>query len=48
MMVLGTSKISNFNRITLVSDAVKKLKVKKGDRVVFEEDEKGRVYIRKG
>ena len=48
MKILGVSKVSVFNRVTLVSDVVKKLDIKLGDKIVFEEDEKGKICIRKG
>lgn len=48
MKVLGTSQVSTGNKITLVARVVKKLDAKYGDLIIFEEDEKGRIYIKKG
>lgn len=48
MTVLGVSKVSVFNRVTLVSDVVKELNIKEGDRIVFEKVENGKICIRKG
>ena len=47
-MVIGSSKVQPNNRITLVRTVQKKLKVKVGDVVMFVEDEKGNIIIKKG
>lgn len=44
--LLGITKVSTDNKITLIETVVKKLKTSKGDRIVFYE-ESGRVYIDK-
>lgn len=46
--VLGNSKVQPNNRITLIRQIQKKLNVKTGDIVVFVEDEKGNIVIKKG
>lgn len=48
MKFLGSSKVSVGNRITLSVDVVKEIKIKTGERVIFEKDEKGNIIIRKG
>lgn len=44
--VLGTSKVSTYNKITLVKEVVSKLGVKEGDLVMFVEED-GKIYIKK-
>ncbi len=44
--VLGTSKISSNNKITLVKEVTSKLDIMEGDLVMFVEEEDGRIYIR--
>lgn len=46
--VLGSSKVQPNNRITVIKEIQKKLKVKVGDVIVYVEDEKGNVMIKKG
>jgi hypothetical protein len=46
--VIGSSKVQPNNRITLIRNVQKKLNVKVGDMIVFVEDEKGNVMIKKG
>jgi len=46
--VLGSSKVQPNNRITLIKQIQKKLKVKIGDIVIFVEDEKGNIILKKG
>jgi len=46
--VLGSSKVQPNYRITVVRIVQKKLSVKIGDIVVYVEDEKGNVIIKKG
>lgn len=43
--VLGTSKVSSNNKITLVKEVTSKLNIEEGDLVIFVE-ENGRIYIR--
>ena len=45
--VLGTSKMQANDRITVIRQVKKKLGVKVGDLVVYVEDEKGNVVLRK-
>jgi len=44
--VLGTSKISTYNKITLIKEVTSKLGVKEGDLIMFVE-ENDRIYIRR-
>ncbi len=44
--VLGISKISKNNKITLVKEVTSKLGIKEGDLLMFVEEEDGRIYIR--
>lgn len=44
--VLGETKVGYKNRITLVGDLPKILRVKEGDRLVFIQDEKGNVILK--
>ncbi|MFO7967476.1 MAG: AbrB/MazE/SpoVT family DNA-binding domain-containing protein [Archaeoglobaceae archaeon] len=44
--VLGTTKISKNNKITLVKEVTSRLNIKEGDLVMFVEEENGRIYIR--
>jgi bifunctional DNA-binding transcriptional regulator/antitoxin component of YhaV-PrlF toxin-antitoxin module len=46
--VVGSSKVQPNNRVTLIKQVQKKLNVKVGDVVVFVEDEKGNIIIKKG
>lgn len=46
--MLGNSKVQPNNRITLIKKVQKKLKVKIGDIVIYLEDEKGNIIIKKG
>lgn len=49
MKFLGSSKITTHNKITLTVGVVKDLKVKLGDYIIFEKDERtGAVCIKKG
>jgi bifunctional DNA-binding transcriptional regulator/antitoxin component of YhaV-PrlF toxin-antitoxin module len=45
--VLGTSKVQPNNRITVLKKVQKKLGLKIGDLVVYIEDDKGNVVLRK-
>lgn len=45
--ILGTSKVQPNNRITVLKRVQKKLGLKIGDLVVYIEDEKGNVILRK-
>jgi bifunctional DNA-binding transcriptional regulator/antitoxin component of YhaV-PrlF toxin-antitoxin module len=45
--VLGSSKVQPNNRITLIREIQAKLKVKVGDIVIYIEDEKGNIVIKK-
>ncbi len=44
--VLGETKVGYKNRITLVGDLTKILRVKEGDKLVFIQDEKGNVVLK--
>jgi len=46
--VLGSTKVQPNNRITVIKQVQKKLNVKIGDIVIFVEDEKGNVIVKKG
>ena len=46
--ILGTSKVQPNYRVTLIRKVQKKLKVDVGDMVVYVEDEKGNIIIKKG
>jgi hypothetical protein len=45
--VLGSSKVQPNFRVTLIKKIQKKLNVKIGDLIIFIEDEKGNVIIKK-
>ncbi len=45
--LLGSTRVSTDNKITIVKDAASVLDVKKGDIVAFYE-ENGKIYIEKG
>jgi bifunctional DNA-binding transcriptional regulator/antitoxin component of YhaV-PrlF toxin-antitoxin module len=44
--VLGETTVGYKNRITLVADLPRILKVKEGDKVVFLQDERGNVILK--
>jgi len=44
--ILGTSKVSTYNKITLIKEVVSRLGVKEGDLIVFVE-ENDKIYIQK-
>jgi hypothetical protein len=46
--ILGSSKVQPNNRITLIKKVQKKLNVKVGNIVIYVEDEKGNIIIKKG
>ena len=46
--LLGSSKVQPNNRITLIKQIQKKLNVKIGDIIIYVEDDKGNVIIKKG
>ncbi len=48
MKFLGSSRVSSGNRIALTVEVVKKIKTKRGDFIIFEEDDKGNIIIKKG
>ena len=45
--LLGTTRVSTDNKVTIIKDAVSILGINKGDMLVFYE-ENGKVYIEKG
>jgi hypothetical protein len=46
--VLGSSKVQPNFRVTLIRKVQKKLNVKVGDIVIYVEDEKGSIIVKKG
>jgi len=46
--VIGSSKVQPNNRITIIRQVQKKLNVKMGDVIIYIEDEKGNIIIKKG
>ncbi|MCD6088355.1 hypothetical protein J7K07_01360 [Candidatus Bathyarchaeota archaeon] len=46
--VLGSSKVQANYRITLIREAQKKLDIKIGDIVIYIENEKGDIILKKG
>lgn len=46
--VLGSSKVQPNFRVTLIRKVQRKLNVKVGDIVIYVEDEKGNIIIKKG
>lgn len=47
MRLLGTSKTSTDNKITIIKEVAQKLKIEQGDIVAFYDDEKGNIIIKK-
>jgi bifunctional DNA-binding transcriptional regulator/antitoxin component of YhaV-PrlF toxin-antitoxin module len=47
MNLLGSSKISTDNKVTIIKDAAIKLKIKQGDMLGFYGDDKGNIVIKK-
>ncbi len=48
MAILGTTKVSQGGKITLIESVRERIGVKEGDIIVFEETAKGTVVVRKG
>lgn len=48
MAILGTTKVSKGGEVTLIESVMTGLGAKVGDIVIFEEDSKGNIVIRKG
>jgi len=48
MSIIGTTKLTQDGKITLISDVRKKLNLKGGDVIVFQDDDQGRINISKG
>lgn len=46
--IIGTAKITHGNKIALITDVRKKLNTDIGDVIVFEENAKGQIVIKKG
>jgi bifunctional DNA-binding transcriptional regulator/antitoxin component of YhaV-PrlF toxin-antitoxin module len=44
--IIGESKVGHKNRITLVGELVRILKVKEGDTIVYILDEKGNIILK--
>lgn len=47
MSVLGTSKLGHDNKTTIIKEVVDRLDLKKGDIIVYHEED-GEIIIRKG
>ena len=47
MKLLGASKVTTHNKVTLVKEVVERLKIRKGDYILFYEKD-GEIIIRKG
>lgn len=47
MKLLGTSKVSTDNKITVIKEAAARLELNKKDMVAFYEDERGNIIIKK-
>ena len=45
---IGSTKVQPNNRITVIRQVQKKLNVKIGDIIIYVEDEKGNIIIKKG
>jgi bifunctional DNA-binding transcriptional regulator/antitoxin component of YhaV-PrlF toxin-antitoxin module len=48
MAILGTTKVSQGGKVTLIESVRERINVKEGDIIVFEELSKGNIIIRKG
>lgn len=48
MELLGTSKVSTDNKITVIKNVVKSLQLTQGDMIVFYKSDNGDVVIKKG
>ncbi|MFA4956895.1 MAG: hypothetical protein WC556_07995 [Candidatus Methanoperedens sp.] len=48
MAILGTTKVSQGGKVTLIESVRERIGVKEGDIIVFEEISKGNIIIRKG
>jgi bifunctional DNA-binding transcriptional regulator/antitoxin component of YhaV-PrlF toxin-antitoxin module len=48
LTVLGVTRVSIKNRITLTSDVAKALGTNQGDRIIYYQDKKGQVLVKKG
>lgn len=48
MRIIGTTTITDGNKIVLISKIAQKFKAKKGDIIVFYESENGDIIIKKG
>jgi len=46
--ILGSTKVQANSRITLISEVQRKLNVKFGDIVIYIEEEKGDIVLKKG
>lgn len=47
MKLIGTSKISTDNKITIIKEVAQKLKIEQGDMIAFYEDEKHNIILKK-
>ncbi len=48
MRIIGTTTVTEGNKIVLISKVAKKFEAKKGDMIVFYEDDNGDIIIKKG
>ncbi|VVB96425.1 Uncharacterised protein [uncultured archaeon] len=47
MQIIGTTTVTDGNKIVLISKIAKKINAKKGDTIVFFENEKKEIIIQK-
>jgi bifunctional DNA-binding transcriptional regulator/antitoxin component of YhaV-PrlF toxin-antitoxin module len=47
MKLIGTSKTSTDNKITIIKEVAQKLKIEQGDIIAFYEGEEGNIIIKK-
>ncbi len=48
MKIIGTTTVTDSNKIVLISKVAQKFEVKKGDIIVFYEADNGDIIIKKG
>lgn len=47
MKIMGTTKLTKGQKISLIKDVREKLQVEEGDKLVYKKDEEGRIIIEK-
>lgn len=47
MRIIGTSKVTKGSKISLIRDVKEKLDAEIGDKIVYKEDEDGRIIVEK-